>query len=47
LHLPVYILIDDFSDEINKKIGNSILDFHKSYGVEVSSKDIVAEGLDF
>lgn len=39
------VLIDDFDDSINHQQGDSILDLHTSYGVEVVSRDAVAAGL--
>lgn len=41
------ILLDDFSDPINEQIGESVLELHKSYGVQVISRDAVRDGIDF
>ena len=35
------LLVDDFKDDVNKKFGFSILDVHKSYGVNVMSSDVL------
>ncbi len=37
------VLVDDFEDEINQQVGLSILEIHKSYGVEVVCKDVMEE----
>jgi SAM-dependent methyltransferase len=39
------VLIDDFRDEINRIAGDSILDLHRKRGIEVLSRDVVAQGL--
>jgi SAM-dependent methyltransferase len=39
------VLIDDFRDPVNLAKGDSVLDLHRSFGVEVHSRDIVAEGM--
>jgi 2-polyprenyl-3-methyl-5-hydroxy-6-metoxy-1,4-benzoquinol methylase len=39
------VLVDDFSDEVNLRVGDSVLDLHRKYGVEVVSRDVVAEGI--
>jgi SAM-dependent methyltransferase len=39
------ILVDDFSDQINQTVGESILAIHRSYGVRVVSRDVVAQGV--
>jgi 2-polyprenyl-3-methyl-5-hydroxy-6-metoxy-1,4-benzoquinol methylase len=39
------VLIDDFNDPVNQQAGASILDLHRSYGVEVISRDVVANGV--
>lgn len=41
------ILMDDFRDEGNRQIAPAVLELHKSYGVQVSSRDAVGEGIDF
>src|SRR5438552_2074107 len=40
-------LIDDFADDVNRQLGASILDLHKSYGVQVISRDVIMETIDF
>jgi 2-polyprenyl-3-methyl-5-hydroxy-6-metoxy-1,4-benzoquinol methylase len=39
------VLIDDFNDAINHQMGPTILDLHRSYGVEVASRDVIAAGI--
>lgn len=39
------ILVDDFNDAINHQVDSSILDLHKSLGVEVISRDMVEIGI--
>ena len=39
------ILVDDFMDSINLKVGDKILDIHRRYGVEVVSRDVIRNGL--
>jgi SAM-dependent methyltransferase len=39
------VLIDDFRDPVNQDQGASVLALHRKYGVEVRSRDVVAEGL--
>jgi SAM-dependent methyltransferase len=39
------ILVDDFGDQINQTVGDSVLGIHRSYGVRVVSRDVVARGL--
>ena len=41
------VLVDDFSDSVNLEFGDRVLDLHRSHGVEVRARDIVAEGIDF
>jgi SAM-dependent methyltransferase len=41
------VLVDDFQDAVNVDHGTSILDIHRSYGVEVISGDVVADFLQF
>jgi 2-polyprenyl-3-methyl-5-hydroxy-6-metoxy-1,4-benzoquinol methylase len=40
------ILVDDFRDEVNLTVGESLLQLHRSYGVDVISKDVVTQELD-
>ena len=39
------VLIDDFNDSVNHRVGDSILDIHKGHGVEVFSRDVVEKGI--
>lgn len=39
------VLVDDFGDTINLTRGDSVLQLHKELGVEIHSRDMVAEGL--
>jgi SAM-dependent methyltransferase len=41
------VLVDDSGDPINKVLGDSALDVHRRYGVEVIQRDVIQEGLDF
>lgn len=40
------VLVDDFKDEVNQTTGSSILELHRSLGIEVHSRDVVAQGID-
>ncbi len=39
------LLIDDFADPINKRLGNSSFVAHKKTGVSIESRDIIARGV--
>lgn len=39
------VLVDDFDDSVNHRVGASILDLHKARGVEVISRDVVEKGI--
>lgn len=39
------VLVDDFEDEINHKLGESILSVHKGLGIEIYSRDVVKKGI--
>lgn len=39
------ILVDDFRDEVNERLGKSALSIHTKYGVQIVSRDVVAQGL--
>jgi len=39
------VLIDDFNDPINFEVSNSVLNLHRSHGVEIISHDLVAKGM--
>jgi 2-polyprenyl-3-methyl-5-hydroxy-6-metoxy-1,4-benzoquinol methylase len=41
------ILVDDFGDAINLRVGDAVLDLHRSYGVQVIKRNIVTQGIDF
>jgi 2-polyprenyl-3-methyl-5-hydroxy-6-metoxy-1,4-benzoquinol methylase len=41
------ILVDDFSDAINKTVVESVLDIHKSHGVTIISRDVIRDGIEF
>lgn len=39
-------LIDDFRDEVNTQFGESIFEIHRTYGVEVISRDVIEDALE-
>ena len=39
------VLVDDFNDSVNHRFGASILDIHRSHGVEIVSRDVIARGI--
>jgi 2-polyprenyl-3-methyl-5-hydroxy-6-metoxy-1,4-benzoquinol methylase len=39
------VLVDDFKDAVNERLGASILDLHRRQGVEVISRDVVSSGI--
>jgi 2-polyprenyl-3-methyl-5-hydroxy-6-metoxy-1,4-benzoquinol methylase len=39
------VLVDDFNDAVNHQLGDSILDIHRRYGIEVVSRDVIATGI--
>jgi SAM-dependent methyltransferase len=41
------VLVDDFSDDINRKSGDSVLNLHRRLGVEVMYHDVIRDGLEF
>jgi SAM-dependent methyltransferase len=41
------VLVDDFQDDVNLEHGESILDLHRAYGVEVIGGDVVTDFLQF
>jgi len=41
------VLVDDFSDPINKKIGDGILQLHRKFGVKAVSADVLSAPLNF
>lgn len=40
-------LVDDFSDETNRIVGNDVLDIHREFGIEIVSADVISEKLAF
>jgi 2-polyprenyl-3-methyl-5-hydroxy-6-metoxy-1,4-benzoquinol methylase len=40
------VLIDDFDDSVNHKVGDSILTLHRRLGVEVIARNVVENGID-
>lgn len=40
------VLVDDFRDEVNERTGGAVLDLHRRLGVEIVSRDVVADGLE-
>ncbi len=40
-------LVDDFGDPVNSRAGDDVLDYHRSLGVRVVKRDVVADGIDF
>ncbi len=41
------ILVDDFGDPVNRRLGEPVLDLHRSYGVRIESRDVIKGGIDF
>jgi len=39
-------LIDDFQDEVNTRLGESVFEIHRAHGVEVISRDVVEDSLE-
>jgi 2-polyprenyl-3-methyl-5-hydroxy-6-metoxy-1,4-benzoquinol methylase len=39
------VLVDDFDDPVNRRVGSSILDLHRTLGVEVISRDVIEKGI--
>ena len=35
------ILVDDFRDPVNLRLGSSVLDLHRAYGVEIIQADVI------
>jgi SAM-dependent methyltransferase len=40
-------LVDDFRDPVNDRLGNDVLDYHRTLGVEIVTRDVIADGLPF
>ena len=39
------VLVDDFNDSVNHRVGPAVLDLHRSMGVEIHSRDVVSAGI--
>jgi SAM-dependent methyltransferase len=39
------LLVDDFADPINRRVGDSVFVVHKKYGVRILSRNVVTDGL--
>src|ERR1700721_1855586 len=39
------LLIDDFADAINRRVGESVFVVHKKYGVRILSRNVITGGL--
>jgi 2-polyprenyl-3-methyl-5-hydroxy-6-metoxy-1,4-benzoquinol methylase len=39
------VLVDDFGDAVNRRVGDGVLDLHRRHGVEVVSRDVITHGL--
>lgn len=39
------LLVDDFADPINRRVGHSVFVVHKRYGVRILSRNVITEGL--
>lgn len=39
------VIVDDFDDAINHRLGPSVLQIHQTHGVEVFSRDLIAQGI--
>ncbi len=39
------VLIDDFNDPVNQRVGDTIFALHWKYGVEVISRDVIAQSI--
>jgi SAM-dependent methyltransferase len=39
------LLVDDFSDPINRRVGDSVFVVHKKYGVRILSRNVITDGL--
>jgi SAM-dependent methyltransferase len=39
------VLVDDFDDSVNHRVGASILDLHRRFGVTVFARDVVENGI--
>jgi SAM-dependent methyltransferase len=38
-------LVDDFKDPGNRRVGNGVLSYHRSLGIQVLERDVIADGL--
>ena len=39
------LLVDDFADPINRRVGDSVFVVHKKYGVRILSRNVITDGL--
>jgi SAM-dependent methyltransferase len=39
------LLVDDFLDSVNRRVGDSVFVVHKKYGVRVLSRNLISDGL--
>jgi SAM-dependent methyltransferase len=39
------LLVDDFADPVNRRLGDSVFVVHKKYGVRVFSRNVITDGL--
>jgi SAM-dependent methyltransferase len=39
------LLVDDFADPVNRRVGDSIFVTHKKYGVRILSRNVITDGL--
>ena len=39
------LLVDDFADPVNRRVGDSVFAVHKKYGVRVLSRNVITDGL--
>ncbi len=39
------VLIDDFDNDVNHRCGDSVLDLHRTAGIEVVTRDVIAHGI--
>jgi SAM-dependent methyltransferase len=39
------LLVDDFADPVNRRLGESVFVVHKKYGVRVLSRNVITDGL--
>jgi 2-polyprenyl-3-methyl-5-hydroxy-6-metoxy-1,4-benzoquinol methylase len=39
------LLVDDFADPVNRRVGDSVFVVHKKYGVRILSRNVISDGL--